>query len=89
MTVERYDVTHTICKQVAFRLKVKPYWGMMLSSSQAVMPDGSQPEHGAPMHCGSCGDLLHIPQDIYSPHVIKPPNAAQELAALLPKPAGL
>ncbi len=72
MTVELYDVTHTICGQVAFRLKVKPYWGMLLSSSQCVLPDGSSPEYGAEMRCGSCGGRLRVPQEISSPHVVDP-----------------
>lgn len=51
-------VTHKSCGKPAFYAPFKPEFGMVMSSTGVVMPDGTKPESRTEVVCGSCGETM-------------------------------
>ena len=60
---EIWAIWHRACHGVAFMYGVEPRPGTKLRSADAINLDGTQPQPGAAMVCGTCGKKM-LPHDI-------------------------
>lgn len=77
-----WNVTHTTCGGIAFRLKVRPTQGMALRSGDCVLYNGRNPDPLSRITCESCGSGVEGPKFLVAD------LSPSRFAVLPPTPAG-
>jgi hypothetical protein len=52
------DIIHKGCGMVAFRYDHRPGSGELFKAEHATLLDGTKPQSGGPMTCGTCGNWI-------------------------------